>query len=76
MFKLLLGELKHEVFGEALTITLDSLIERFGLDAVKLGQVVVEHDLAAANQIDTLLDGLDWNDGGGGQVVGGVKDSG
>ncbi len=64
---LCLGELKHEVFWETLGITLNSSpIQCLCLDLVKLGQVRIEPDLLAANQIDPPLDQLHGN----GQVVG------
>ena len=63
------GELKHEVGGKPIYMTLHVPYTRMrvsyedaGLDAIKLGQVLVQHDFVRTNQIDPLLDGLHRND--------------
>ena len=44
------GELKHEVFWEALKVALHRLVEVEGLDAVKISKVGVKHNLVATDQ--------------------------
>ena len=49
VFELIFAELKHEVWRKAFSIACEGPVERFGLDAIKLRQVGVEHDSLAAN---------------------------
>jgi hypothetical protein len=57
----LLGQAKHEIIRESLDVSLNRPGEIPGLDAVELGQVMVEHDLLAADEKDSSLDALDWD---------------
>ena len=46
---------EHEVFGEALGIALDLLVEAFDGDPVEFGEVAVQKDLAASKEKDPAL---------------------
>ncbi len=56
------GELKHEAGRKSIYMPLHVPYEDAGLDTIKLGQVLVQHDLVTTNQIDPLLDGLHRDD--------------
>lgn len=43
--KLVLTELEHEIFGKTFPVSLYGLDKHLGLDAVKLRQIGVQHDL-------------------------------
>lgn len=53
-----LGELEHEVFGEAFPVSLDCLIQRLRLYLVEFGQVTIEHDLLALHEVYLVGDVL------------------
>ena len=61
-FRLLFGELEHEILGKPAEVALDGAVESFGLDAVEFWQIHVEHDLLTADQVNPLLNALDWDD--------------
>jgi hypothetical protein len=50
--RLRLCELKHEVLWKAVRVALDGLVEVESLDLVEFGQVGIEHDLLAADEVD------------------------
>jgi hypothetical protein len=50
VFSLFCGESDHEVRRKPVRVSFDGTIKRAGLDAVKLGEVVVEHNPEIAEQ--------------------------
>lgn len=50
------GQLKHEVDGKPLPVALDLLVEPLGRDAVKAGQVHVNHHPLATHDVYAALD--------------------
>jgi hypothetical protein len=55
--------LEHEVIGKTIGVSFDGLVEGLGRRLVQVGQVTIEHDLAAADKVDPPLDQLDWDGG-------------
>ena len=55
---LLSSQLKHELVSKASDLSGDLFVEAFGRYSVELGQLGVEHDLPAADEVDTALDEL------------------
>jgi len=55
------SELKHEVLGEPIRIPLYGLVENPSLNSVEFGQVNINHDFLASDQIDSSLDELHRN---------------
>ncbi len=47
---LVVGKLKHKILWEPVGVALNGKIQRFGGNAVEIGQVCIEHDLLAADQ--------------------------
>jgi hypothetical protein len=65
------GELEHKILGEPDDIALDGLVKGFGRRMVDLRQVAIEHDLLAANKVDSTLNELRGHDElGGGSLFG------
>jgi hypothetical protein len=60
--ELLRGQLEHEVFREAIPITLHRANERSRCDLVQLGQVGVEDHRLIANDVDGAVDPLGGNE--------------
>ncbi len=56
-----MGELKGEIFRKAIQIALELLIEARCRNTIKLGQIAIEHDLFAANDIDAACDAFEGN---------------
>jgi len=54
--KFLFCQLKHEPFRKTFDISLYSFIQVAGRNAVKLGQIAVEHHALAADFVDFALD--------------------
>ena len=61
--KLLIRQLKHEIAGEAFEVSLDGAHQDSGLDVIEFGQVLIEHHLLAANQVDAAGDAFNRDDG-------------
>src|SRR2546426_10318978 len=59
---LLVSELKHEIFREAVLIAPDLFPKADRLNPIELRQVAVEHDLLSANQEDSPLDTFKGNE--------------
>src|SRR5262245_42607701 len=59
MFSFFRRELKHEVAGESLDVSLDRPLECLGCDGDALCDISIQHYLLAANQQDSLCDPLD-----------------
>jgi hypothetical protein len=58
----LLGcELKHEIRWKSIPITIDSLVQIPGTNAVELRQIEIEEHFLAAQMADSLRDPLDGN---------------
>ena len=55
---LLCGKLKHKVLREPVGVALNGKIQGFGGNTVEFGQVCIEHDLLAADQVDAPFDQL------------------
>ena len=58
---LFLIELKHEIGRKAIGIAFDGLHQRAHLYLIQFRQVITQHHLLAANQINPSLDYGDWN---------------
>ena len=56
------GQLEHEVVGEPILIAGNGLVEVLGFNAVKAGQVGIEHDALPADHIDLRGDAFNRND--------------
>src|SRR5439155_27082118 len=56
-------ELIHEIFGETLNIAFNCLYQSACLYSIESRQVVAQHDLVTANQINFLLDNFYGNSG-------------
>jgi len=50
------GQLEHEVLGKTAQVSLYGAVQRARFNLVKFGQVSVNHDLLAADQIYYSLD--------------------
>jgi len=59
--KLLTCNLIHEALWKPIEIARDSFVEVFGGDPIKLRQIAVQHDLAAANQMNPAFNGCEGN---------------
>jgi hypothetical protein len=62
VFELLFGELEHEVFGEAVEVAAYGQVEVAGRHLVELGEIGeigVQHDLLAADEVDPAFDQFD-----------------
>ena len=57
--------MENEVVGKAILIAGNGLVEVLGLNAVKAGQVGIEHDALPANQVDLRGYALDGDDAPG-----------
>lgn len=55
---LLTGETEGKVFGEAVCVAFDGLVERFCGHSIKLGQIRIEDHSLTANGQDDRLDGF------------------
>jgi hypothetical protein len=60
-------KLKQEVRWEPTGVALDLLVQALSLDAVKAGQILVQHDPLAPDRIDQRLD-MGWLEHRGGVV--------
>ena len=52
VIELFLGQVKGEIFREAIEVTLHGPNQSPGLDVIKLGQIGIEHDAFAADYVD------------------------
>ncbi len=57
---LFLGQLKHEIIREAFDVAANSQVEVTGGDLVEFGQLRIEHDLLATDQVDPAFDQFHW----------------
>jgi hypothetical protein len=48
--------LEHEIFRKSFAISLHGSVQAAGVHAIKHRQIIVEHHLLAANQINAALD--------------------
>ncbi len=60
--KLLLSELKQEVFREPVEVTFDSTIKSLGFHLIELCKISIHHDLFSTVKANLALDSLDGND--------------
>ena len=52
---------EHEVLRETVAVALDGFVQAEGGHLVEVGQVSIEHDLIAADEVDPALDEFGWN---------------
>jgi len=48
-------ELEHEVLGESLPVTFESLIQDSSVDAIEMREVVIKHDLVVPEKVNPML---------------------
>ena len=60
-YRLFLAQLEHEIERKAIDISFHLLIEALGGNFIQLRKISIEHDFQAANNMDAMLNRLQWN---------------
>jgi hypothetical protein len=64
VFRFVGRELEHEIEREPVEVAFHRFVQIAGADAVKGGEVSIQHHLFRADQENGTLNSFDWNQGG------------